>query len=568
MLPPPRGFLPLILVFGILLAGLFLLPLPSGNLRALGVQVLGLVLALLTLGTGLLRARREPPARLMGLLLGAFGGLSVLYRLELLQRLFTSGIGLAVHPLRDALLWIVALVLLILTLVALNRAAMERSRPWSNLLDALIFSLSFYLLLWMGLVRPWLAASEVPPAFSISSQVLFALTAAALGMALHALLRQGSLKGPIAPLAGALATLAIVFPWSLSASFHQNYPLDHPARFLSIIAFLFVFWAVRTPLAPASDRPMGRWVDLLPYGPATLAFLGFFVNLLSPSPRLDLPALAILGLIAILVMGRQGLTLLEVEDLNSTLEQKVETRTRELAERESLILRTQGMNLVATLGAGMAHDLNNLIGGASMQAELLWPGKLPEDPRQASDFQSLLKTLARAGELTHRLMDVGRPEVPLKPLDLEAHVRGMAPMLRALVPKTYPLTVDLNSGPCFVACAPSQLDQIIVNLVVNARDALGPEGQIRIAVSKSASPEEGGRGGVMLTVEDSGSGIPDAVIGRIFEPFFSTKAPGLGTGLGLGSVRAVVEGLKGEIQLRTKAGEGTCFSIWLPTVEA
>ena len=68
-------------------------------------------------------------------------------------------------------------------------------------------------------------------------------------------------------------------------------------------------------------------------------------------------------------------------------------------------------------------------------------------------------------------------------------------------------------------------------------------------------------------MEDTGSGIPDAVLDRIFEPFFSTKAPGLGTGLGLGSVRAVVEGLKGEIQLRTKAGEGTCFTIWLPTVE-
>ncbi|HJV21985.1 MAG TPA: hypothetical protein VJ570_04780, partial [Holophagaceae bacterium] len=108
------------LALGLGLVCLFLLPLPAGPLRALGVQVLGLILAFLTFAAGFLRARREaPPGRSLGLCLGAFGGLSVLYRLELLQRLFTSGAGLAVHPLRDALLWIVALVLLILALVGL-----------------------------------------------------------------------------------------------------------------------------------------------------------------------------------------------------------------------------------------------------------------------------------------------------------------------------------------------------------------------------------------------------------------------------------------------------------------
>ncbi|HJV23674.1 MAG TPA: ATP-binding protein [Holophagaceae bacterium] len=554
--------------FGVVLAGLFLAPLP-GPTRALGIQVLGLLLGALTLTLGLRRARREPGARALGFLLAGFGALSCLYRVELLQHLFAQGTGMAVHPLRDALLWILALGLLLGALVALNRIDPGAGRLRARMLDALIFSLSFYLLLWMGLVRPWLNASAVPPAFSISSQLLFAITAAALGLALHTLLRQGSLQGPAAPLAAALATLAIVFPWSLAASFHQSYPLDHPARFLSILAFMGVLHAVATPLAPPRPGPAARWVDLLPYGPAALAFLGFFVNVLSPNPSRDPEALALVGLLAILVLGRQGLTLLEVDELNLTLEQKVEQRTRELADREALILKTQNMNLLATLGAGLAHDLNNLIGGASMQAEYILtsrPGD--EDPRLVRDLQLLMASLDRAGVLTNRLMDVGRAEEPVRPLDLEAHLRGMAPMLRALVPRAHPLDLELAPGRCTVACAPSQLDQIIVNLVVNARDALGPSGRIRVAVAEAPARREGGPSGVLLTVEDTGSGIPDAVLQHIFEPFFTTKAPGQGTGLGLGSVKAVVEGLGGEIQLRTKAGEGTRFSIWLPLAAA
>lgn len=567
MLQSIRGNHGVILLSGILLASLFVSPL-SAPTRALALQLLGLALAIWTLASGLRRAHREPAARTMGFLLAAFGGLSVLYRLGLLHRLFASGTGLAVHPLRDAVLWILALGVLILTVLDLNRTALAQDRPWARVLDALIFSFSFYLLLWMGLVRPWMDASAIPPAFSISSQVLFALTAGGLGMALHFLLRQGTLRGPTAPLAGALATFSIVFPWSLAASFHQNYPLDHPARFLAILAFMLVLWALQIPLAPPAKGPAHRWVDLLPYAPATLAFLGFFANLLSPAPRLDPAALAILGLIAILVIGRQGFTLLEVEELNATLEHKVELRTAELAEREALILRTQSMNLVAILGAGVAHDLNNLIGGAAMQAELLWPGQVPTDPRQASDLKALLQTLTRAGELTHRLMDAGRIESPARPLDLEIHLREMAPMLRALVTKAHPLAIEVPPGPWPVACAPSQLDQIIVNLVVNARDAMAPGDRLRIAVVGSPAEAASDRPGVTLNVEDTGSGIPDAVLDRIYEPFYSTKGPGQGTGLGLGSVKAVVEGLGGEIQLRTKVGEGTCFTIWLPLADA
>ncbi|HJV90076.1 MAG TPA: ATP-binding protein [Holophagaceae bacterium] len=531
----------------------------------MGLQVLGFALGALTLAFGLRRARREREARTMGLLLAGFGGLSCLYRLELMQHLLSLGTGMAVHPLRDALLWILALGLLLGVLVALHRAGPAPGRLQTRVLDGLIFSLSFYLLLWMGLVRPWLNASAVPPAFSISSQFLFAITAAALGLALHTLLRQGSLEGPVAPLAAALATLAVVFPWSLAASFHQSYPLDHPARFLSILAFMFVLAAVDTPLAPRRRDAAARWVDLLPYGPAALAFLGFFLNVLSPAPRLDPEALALVGLLSILVLGRQGLTLLEVDELNLTLEQKVAQRTRELEDREALILKTQNMNLLATLGAGMAHDLNNLIGGASMQAEYILAARGPEvEPHLARDLQLLMASLNRANVLTNRLMDVGRTEEPPGPLDLVAHLRGMAPMLRALVPRTHPLDLDLTPGPCTVVCAPSQLDQLVVNLVVNARDALGPSGRIRVTVAEAHARQQDGPPGVTLSVEDTGSGIPDAVLQRIFEPFFTTKAPGQGTGLGLGSVKAVVESLGGEIQLRTKAGEGTCFSIWLP----
>jgi signal transduction histidine kinase len=547
--------------FGLLVVALYLLPMGSLP-RALGIQVLGLLLSGLTLIRGWLRARRDPDARMFGVLLAGFGALSLLYRFGLLQRLLTYGAGLAVHPLRDALLWNLALGLLLAALMDLGRRLGPRDQALPRVLDGLIFATAFYLLLWVGLLRPYLEASAVPLAFAFSSQVLFALTAGALGVALHLLLRQGNFRGPLPALATALACLAIIFPWSLAASFHHSYPLDHPARFLGLLSFLAVLLAVDRPLESSPIQNQHRWVDLLPYAPAALAILGFLVHLLSPDPRIEPFALGLLATLALLVLLRQGLTVLEVEHLNQTLELKVEARTREVAERNALLLRTQGMNLVATLGAGIAHDLNNLVGSAMLEADLLAAPTSPLGPGLAPEVKLLQSTLVRAGDLTQRLMRMGRVADAPTVLDAGAHVRGLAPMLRALVPRSHPLSVDVAEGPLPLACTPSQLDQIIVNLVVNARDALPPQGSIQVSLGPGAG------GGVQLQVSDTGSGIPDEVLQRIFEPFFTTKAPGQGTGLGLGSVKAVVEGLGGELSLRTQVGQGTCFTIWLPSPEA
>ncbi len=536
---------------------LFLAPLPSGA-RALGIQILGMVLAVATTWAGVRRAR-ESGTRALGLLFAAFGALSLVYRLGLLQRLWAHGANLAVHPLRDALLWNLALGLLLGVIMDLGHRSGPRDQTLPRILDGLIFATAFYLLLWVGLLRPFLEASAVPLAFAYSSQVLFALTAGALGMALHLLLRQGHLQGPLPALAGALACLAIVFPWSLSASFHRSYPLDHPARFVGLLAFLGVLVAAERPLASGTEHPPRRWLDLLPYAPAALAIVGFLAHVLSGDPQIEPFALGLLGVLALLVLLRQGLTVLEVEHLNQTLEQKVEARTREVAERNALLLRTQGMNLVATLGAGIAHDLNNLLGSAMLEADLLAERKHPQAPGPLPEVKVLQSTLARAGELTQRLMRMGRVADPPTLLDAAAHVRGLAPMLRALVPRSHTLALEVSEAPLPLACTPSQLDQIIVNLVVNARDALPPMGSIRVRLG----PAPGN--GLQIQVEDTGSGIPDEVLYRIFEPFFTTKAPGQGTGLGLGSVKAVVEGLGGELTLRTQVGQGTCFTIWLPS---
>lgn len=538
---------------------LYLVPL-EGSARALGINLFGLLVSGLTLGRGILRARREPQARTYAGLLAAFGALSLIYRFGLLQRLAAHGTGLVVHPLRDALLWNLALVLLLAVLMVLGQRLGPRGQALPRILDGLIFATAFYLLLWVGLLRPYLAATAVPLAFAYSSQVLFALTAGALGVALHLLLSQGHVRGPLPALAVGLGCLAIVFPWSLAASYHQSYPLDHPARFLGLMAFLAVLLAVDRPLPTETERPHRRWVDLLPYLPSALVMGGLLLHLISPGPHLEPFALGLLGILALLVLLRQGLTVLQVEHLNQTLELKVEARTREVAERNALLLRTQGMNLVATLGAGIAHDLNNLLGSALLEAELLATPASPLGPALAPEVKVLQSTLTRAGELAQRMMRMGRSSDPPAVIDAAAHCRELAPMLRALVPRRHLLALEIAAGPLPLACTPSQLDQVVVNLVVNARDALPPGGSIR--VSLRPAPEAG----LHLEVADTGSGIPDDVLQRIFEPFFTTKAPGQGTGLGLGSVKAVVEGLGGELSLRTQVGHGTCFTIWLPGV--
>jgi PAS domain S-box-containing protein len=250
-----------------------------------------------------------------------------------------------------------------------------------------------------------------------------------------------------------------------------------------------------------------------------------------------------------------------------------ERKRSELALRESeeQLRQSQKMEAIGRLAGGVAHDFNNLltaIGGYSSLALLEFP---LDDPRR-----EYLEEIQRAGErgasLTKQLLASGRKQVlSPKPLDLNALVDDLTSLLRRVIGEDVELDWQRASAPAVVFADAGQLEQVIMNLAVNARDAMPDGGTLAIA-SSSVLLEAGdvrapeGRY-VLLSVNDSGHGMDQETMARMFEPFFTTKDPGKGTGLGLSTVYGIVQQLSGSIRARSAVGRGTLFEVYLPERE-
>jgi PAS domain S-box-containing protein len=242
-----------------------------------------------------------------------------------------------------------------------------------------------------------------------------------------------------------------------------------------------------------------------------------------------------------------------------------------LRESEEQLRQSQKMEAIGRLAGGVAHDFNNLltaIGGYSSLALLEFP---LDDPRR-----EYLEEIQRAGErgasLTKQLLASGRKQV-LSPrlLDLNALVDDLTSLLRRVIGEDVELDWQRSSAPAVVFADAGQLEQVIMNLAVNARDAM-PEGGTLSIVSASVQIEAGDSRApegpyVLLSVTDSGHGMDEDTMARMFEPFFTTKDPGKGTGLGLSTVYGIVQQLSGSIRARSSLGRGTQFEIYLPERE-
>jgi len=248
----------------------------------------------------------------------------------------------------------------------------------------------------------------------------------------------------------------------------------------------------------------------------------------------------------------------------------------DLTERKQLeqqFLQSQKMEAVGRLAGGIAHDFNNLLTVILGRAELLLHRLGAEGPGRR-DVELIHATGRRAVALTQQLLAVSRRQV-LKPqvLDLNAVVSGLSPMLRRVIGEDLELAVALDPDLGRVVADPSQIEQVILNLVVNARDAMPGVGRLTIETGNAdldetyARQHAGARPGphVMLAVSDSGAGMDEATRARIFEPFFTTKE--WGTGLGLATVHGVVTQSGGNIWVYSEPGRGTTFKIYLPRVE-
>jgi PAS domain S-box-containing protein len=251
----------------------------------------------------------------------------------------------------------------------------------------------------------------------------------------------------------------------------------------------------------------------------------------------------------------------------------------DITERKSLeqqLQQAQKMEAVGRLAGGIAHDFNNLITAISGFAELA-EADLDETDSRRADLREVRKAAERAAVLTRQLLAFSRRQVLQREvLDLNAVVTDIETMLRHLVGRKIELVVVPNPAIGRVRADPSQIQQVLVNLTINAKDAMPDGGRLLIELAEVDLDEAyalrhldvaAGRY-IRLAVTDTGHGMSPEVQARLFEPFFTTKERGKGTGLGLSTCYGIVKQSGGSIEVYSEPGEGTSFKIYLPRVEA
>ncbi len=254
------------------------------------------------------------------------------------------------------------------------------------------------------------------------------------------------------------------------------------------------------------------------------------------------------------------------------LVQDLERSLEELKETQSKLLKAQRMEAIGRLAGGVAHDFNNLLTIIKVNAELLKQQLHPTDPLWEC-AQQILEASERAARLTRQLLRFSSSEVVMPASsDLGHLVREIGPTLGRILGEEHELAVSLADDLWAVKADPTHLEQVIVNLALNARDAMPHGGCFSIEATnlvpggRSAADDIEVQPGqyVLLRVCDNGTGMTDAVREHLFEPFFTTKEQGHGTGMGLSTVYGIVKQCGGDISVQTEVGQGTAFNIYLP----
>jgi two-component system cell cycle sensor histidine kinase/response regulator CckA len=249
----------------------------------------------------------------------------------------------------------------------------------------------------------------------------------------------------------------------------------------------------------------------------------------------------------------------------------------DISDRHSIELELQGaqrMEAVGRLAGGVAHDFNNILTAIIGYSDLLAMDLPADDPKRA-DIAEIRRAADRATRLTRQLLAFGRREAQqICVLDMNDVVAGVLPMLRQLIGSHIELVTSVGADLGRIRGDAGQLEQVIVNLVLNARDAMPAGGRLAVTTAdvdldqSFARSHRGARSGqfVRLVVEDTGMGMDASTKAHLFEPYFTTKEPGRGTGLGLATVYGIIKQSGGAIFADSELGRGTTMSVYLPRI--
>ena len=257
------------------------------------------------------------------------------------------------------------------------------------------------------------------------------------------------------------------------------------------------------------------------------------------------------------------------------IDRDITARIQGEKEKEALeaqILHTQKLEALGTLAGGVAHDMNNILTPIMGYCELASLSVGPDHPLQAS-LEVIDKSARRAANLIRQILAFSRKQVmEIRVLDLNTLINDFAKMLMRLIREDVDLRFELSDAACAIEADAGQVEQVLLNLVVNARDAVGENGKIIIRTGQTELnsplidvdliPFSGSY--VVLSVVDNGQGIDMATLKMIFDPFFTTKENGKGTGMGLATVHGIVRQHNGHIRVETKLGQGSTFHIYIP----
>ncbi len=258
-------------------------------------------------------------------------------------------------------------------------------------------------------------------------------------------------------------------------------------------------------------------------------------------------------------------------DLLSFQTRRLEAEQRERQQAEQLLLQAQKLETIGRLSGAIAHDFNNILTTILGYVDVALDRVDDDDDPLRPDLDEIRAMGERGAGLVQQLMSVSRPQpVARRRVILNEVVFGVETMLRRLLPAAVQVSVLPAPGPLEIYADPSQLEQILLNLAINARDAMPDGGRLEIAISPATADEAGAEGAApetgyaRLEVRDTGEGMDEATRTSALEPFFTTKPAGKGSGLGLASVHSIVMSANGTIQLDSELGKGTRVSLHFP----